>query len=129
MSKADEGARAFSTILAQCEDGALHVELSEKLQALSKTLARHAESFGKAKGTLTLVLDLNVDQLGTTQVEAAIKVREPKVVRPRTVFWQNAAANLLTENPRQQKLPLHALPATKEAPRDVGAENRDAKGV
>lgn len=127
MSKADEGARSFSLILTQCEDGALHAELSEKLQALQKTLGRHAESFGKAKGAMTLVLDFEVDNKGTVQVEASIKLKEPKVIRPRTVFWQNAAANLLNENPKQQKLPLHGLPATKEPPRDVGAENRNAK--
>lgn len=125
----DEGARSFALILGQCEDGQLHAELSEKLQALNANLSKHAESFGKAKGEIVLSLKLSVDQLGTTQIEADIKIKEPKVVRPRSVFWLNSSNNLLNENPRQTKLPLREVPLSKDAARDVGAEHRDAKGV
>ena len=125
---ADDGPRAFSVILSQCEDGALHAELSEKMQALAKKMARHAENYGSAKGTFTLKLSLSMDAMGTTQIDADIVIKEPKAGRARSVFWLNPSHNFLNENPRQTKLPLREVNLTKRT-RDVLVDDRDTKSV
>lgn len=115
----EEGVRSFSVVLAQCEDGALHAELSEKLVELSTSLSRHAESFGTAKGSLALTLTFSMDALGTTTIASDIKVKEPKAGRPKSVFWLTKANNLINENPRQTKLPLHEVPSARGPAREV----------
>lgn len=122
MGTNQEGARGFATILAQIGDGVLHSELSEKLQALNTVLFAHAEKFSNAKGEITLTLKLSMDSMGTTDVTSEIKVKEPKRVSPKSVFWLSKGNNLVNENPKQTKLPLREVSASgKQEPRDVPA--------
>lgn len=121
--------KSFAVILGQCEDGLLLPDLSEKLQALSRALAVHAESFGKASGSLTLTMRLLVEANGTTRIDTAVAVKEPAPARPASMFWQDPkSANLLNENPKQQRLPLHEVKPRQEA-QDLGPTERDADNV
>lgn len=126
MSKA--GPKSFAVILGQCDDGQLLVELSTKLQTLNAALARHAEHFNTARGSLTLKLSLAVDSKGTTAIVADVAVKEPKTVRPGSIFWLDAANNLENKNPRQLEMPLRDVNANRET-RDVETDDRDVKGV
>jgi hypothetical protein len=118
----DEGISSFAVLITQFEDGYLNDDLSEKVKALASTLGKHAEHFGKAKGELHLVLKLNVDAGGTVSIDTEIKVKEPKVVRPRTLMWLTKNNTLSPANPKQQELPgLREAPQVKTAPRDVAA--------
>ena len=107
----DEGARSFSIILQQLGEGTLHTELSETLRDMVKQLEHHAEDFGKAKGTLTLVLTIGADrESGMVAIVPDVKTKLPKPARKTGIFWRNGSGNLVPENPRQQKLPLAAVP-------------------
>jgi hypothetical protein len=115
----EEGARSFSIILQQLGEGTLHSELSETLRDMVRQLEHHAEDFGKAKGTLTLVLTIGADrESGMVAIVPDVKTKLPKPARKTGIFWRNGAGNLVPENPRQQKLPLAAVPqaATRAAP-------------
>jgi hypothetical protein len=125
----ENGARGFAVILQQINEGTLHAELSEELQRLSKVLEAHANETGKAKGTLTLKLALEVDHLGVARIFPEVVVKEPKPLRGAAVFWLDKASNLLPENPKQTKLPLREVPKRDEPARDIGAPDRQPKSV
>lgn len=100
-SAVGEATKSFAVILGQCEDGQFLPELSERLQALSRALAIHAYSFGKATGSLTLTMRLSVEANGTTRIDTGVVVKEPTPARPASMFWQDPkSANLLNENPK-----------------------------
>lgn len=123
--KDDEGARDFALFLRHIDDGAIHEEASAELHALATKLSRHVDTHGgKAKGQLTVTLNLTALPNGTVDVLADVKVKEPKVVRPRSVFWFTKGNNLSPDNPRQQKLALREVPpASREKARDIAPEN------
>jgi hypothetical protein len=119
-SEKDEGSRAFSVLLHDLEDGALHAELSAQLRDLNRAIAEHAEAFGKARGTLTLSLTLSVERGGgPVVVGASLASKAPRTERPNTVLWLTKGHNLTADNPRQQKLPLRDVTLPAEDARDV----------
>lgn len=123
--KEDEGARDFAVFLRNIDDGTIHEEASAELHALATKLSRHVDTHGgKAKGQLTITLNLTALPNGTVDVLADVKVKEPKIVRPRSVFWFTKGNNLSPDNPRQQKLALREVPSpAREKARDIGAES------
>lgn len=111
---AEEGARSFSVFLTQFGEGTLHAELSETLRDMVKQLEAHAVDFGKAAGVLTLNLAIGIDREGgMVVIKPEVKSKLPKPARRAGVFWVNPTGNLVPENPRQQKLPLAAVPAAQ----------------
>jgi hypothetical protein len=122
----EEGARAFGHVLHELEDGGLHVELSSQLRATCEQLAAHAESYGKATGSLTLTLRLSADRGGPVAIDAEVTSKTPRVSRPKTIMWLSKGFNLVPHNPRQQKLPIHEVPAPAP-PRDVDASSRPGR--
>ena len=123
-----EGARGFSVTLQTLDEGRVHAELSETLQKLAGELSDFANNFGKAKGTLTLALNLEADSNGLVAVVADIKTKSPKIPHGRSIFWLTKGNNLTPENPRQQKLPLREVPTSQV--RDIPADEKPAaRGV
>lgn len=124
----EEGARSYAVLLSSLEDGQLLVDLSTKLHELNNKLALAAENVGKAKGELTLKLKLSADAGGTVQVDGEILCKEPKPGRARSVLWLSKGNNLVSENPRQTKLPLREVPGAGPA-RDVPKPNEAPRSV
>jgi len=125
-----EGPRGFAVVLQQIDEGALHGELSERLQALTKEIAEHVASSGNdARGSLTLTVSLAGRRNGTIEVTGDVKIKTPKVRRGGSVFWPTKSGNLSTENPRQGRLPLREVPGGAAQPRDVDADGRPARTV
>lgn len=116
----DEATRAFSRTLEQIGDGEAHAELSEKLRDLVELIRTQAiQVQADVKGKLQLTLSLSADPKQFVHISYEVKVTEPKPPRPGSIFWITKGANLSLDNPRQQKLPLHEVPAPGEAI-DVG---------
>lgn len=113
------GPRSFAVFLARLGDGEANFELSEALHRLTDKLHDEALNAGKAKGKLTLTLAFAVGKNGQVEIERDVKVAEPKPVRGKAVAWIDRKGNLVSENPRQAKLPLRPVDAPGEAPRDV----------
>ena len=62
----------------------------------------HANSFGgKPKGKMTITLDLSTEEGGAFEVRCDVKTAKPKMRRPRSIMWSDAANNLVAHNPRQ----------------------------
>ncbi len=120
--------RGFAPMLAGLEDGALHSDLSEAVADLMGKVQRQAEHLGKAKGALTLVLKFEADGFGVVTIDGAIKVVEPKPARQRSVRWLDAQGRLVSENPKQQKLPLRDVGGAESAPKDAPEKSRERKG-
>lgn len=75
-------------------------KLSELVRAVSAT--------GKA-GSLTIKLDLKPSTAGALAVKPTVKVTLPKGLPAESLLWPTPEGNLITEDPRQSKLPLKAV--------------------
>jgi hypothetical protein len=107
----DEGARSFAVLLQGIGDGELNAELSETLHGMNAKLSNHAVDFGKAKGTLTLTIEVDIDREGVVTLTPDVKTKLPKPARKKGRYWLTAGNNLSPENPKQTKLNLREVPA------------------
>jgi len=121
----DSGARSFAHTLSLLEDGGFNAAVSLDVKALLAKLEAHAEHFDKATAELDIKIKFSMDKLGQVELKAEYKLKEPKVVRPRSIFWMNKDGHLENENPRQQKLALRDIGARKAA-RDVAEDRKNA---
>lgn len=119
--KQDEGARSFGVLLQSIGDGTFHAEVSEEMHALTKKLDGHAFDFGKAKGTITIALTVEIDRDGVVTIDPDVKLKVPKPARKKGRFWVTPGGNLSPENPKQAQLPLREVPAAARA-QDIGDE-------
>lgn len=104
--------RSFAVMVSGLDDGALHAELTEKLEQVVAALREAKRNQGgKPKASLTLSLDFKLDG-ETTDVYADIKVAYPKRTRNRTILYINADNRLSQSNPRQQTLPFRDVNQT-----------------
>ncbi len=107
----DEGARSFAVVLHQIEDGLLHAELSSQLRLVCKELERAASNYqAKAKGSLSLTLEITAEPSGIVVVKGDVKAKLPKAKRAGSPFWLTKSGNLTLEHPRQLALPVRAAP-------------------
>lgn len=107
----EEGARSFTWLLANIGEGTLNAELSETLKEMNGKLAARAEDFGKAKGTLTLTLSIEMDREGVVTLTPDVKTKCPPPARALGRYWLTPGNNLSPENPKQTKLNLKEVPA------------------
>jgi hypothetical protein len=104
--------RSFGLVLQALDEGTVHGDVSEDLYKLNTALMKHAESFGKAKGTITLTLTLTCERGGTCDVSADVKTKAPRASRAKTVLWMSKHGHLTNSNPRQLELGVpRAVPA------------------
>lgn len=101
--------RSATTALGLIGDGELVAELD---QTLTETLAALHEHCGgrrkaKAKGKITLVLDLCVEDGGVT-IDPDITVKKPKKPRASGYFWIDEEGSLSTEHPQQTRMDFGA---------------------
>jgi hypothetical protein len=107
----EEGARSFALLLQGLGDGALNAELSETLHDMNTKLSAHAIDFSKAKGTLTLAIEIEIDRDGVVTLRPDVKTKLPKPARKAGRYWLTPGNNLSPENPKQTKLNLKEVPA------------------
>lgn len=111
--KDEEGARSFALLLQQLGEGTLNAELSETLHEMNTRLSAHAIDFGKAKGTLTLAIEIEIDRDGVVTLRPDVKKKMPKPARKAGRYWLTPGNNLSPENPKQTKLNLKEVPAAR----------------
>lgn len=123
-----EGARSFTVFLGQIDEGAVAADLTMVNHGLQKRLAKHAEDFGKAVGSLTLKLNFEHGRNGVVCVLADVATKEPKRKAEPSVFFLTKGSNLSLENPRAKQLPLIDVSAP-EPVREVPESQRPAPRV
>lgn len=97
-------ARTGGTMIDLLEDGALGVDLHTRLGEVAATMKEHSKRTGqKCKGQVTLVLDLELDG-DAFRVQGDIKVKTPKIPRPRSTLWTDRDNNFTRFPPGQAQL-------------------------
>jgi aminoglycoside phosphotransferase family enzyme len=107
--------RTTAQLLEQLENGELADDLRKEVRELVAYLHEHAGSKGKAKGSLTLKIDFNVQGSSLT-FETDIATKKPKKLRGSTTLFCNADGAILTGHPKQDDLPFgpRAVPKAGE---------------
>jgi hypothetical protein len=126
--KKEAGPRNFGVFLANMEEGGFMADLSTELQRANADLAKHAEHHGKAKGAITVVVELAYESNGTVEVRGEIKTKLPKSKRARSMFWDLGDGNLSNENPKQKSLPFREVNADSPV-KDIAGPGRVVKEV
>lgn len=112
-----EGPRSFSVLLTGLDDGAVHADLSAKLQAMVLEIADQARmKDGKVKGVFDLKLSISVDPKGVAEVGADVTVKVPPRKRSPSTVWVTKGGNLSTEVPKQEPLFKAKLVSSNDAP-------------
>lgn len=102
MSQKEEAPRAFARFVEQVCDGETHVESSAMLHKLLLALDEEAASRGKAKGRLTLTIDLSVDPKGNADCQYDVTIKEPKKMRGSGRCWLTKGSNYTFEPPKKR---------------------------
>lgn len=105
--EASAGRKQFVQFAAEQRRGAMNADLSDALAELVQTIT---EVGGKAKGSLTLKLDVSLNKDGySVTVSDEIVLKLPKKETPSSLFFFDEHGNVSRNNPRQQELPLRAV--------------------
>jgi hypothetical protein len=95
--------RHVPEILGLIERGDFAAECSEEFSDLVTDLADHAGAKGKAKGKITIEIDVTVEGR-TISLAGSYKVKKPARYKSETHFWKTDEGAIVTEDPRQQSL-------------------------
>lgn len=81
---------------------------SEKLAEIIQSVVAHNKA-----GSLTLKVDIKPSTAGALAIKAGVSIKKPLGLPPEALLWPTPDGNLLTEDPRQQKLELKAVPSER----------------
>ena len=95
--------REIPALLAWLEGGELSEKMREELRETVAALDEAAGPKGKAKGSLSLKLNLTVTA-GRVEITAELATKRPKEERGSTVLWVTESGELSTEHPRQHSM-------------------------
>ncbi|WP_062111093.1 hypothetical protein [Aureimonas sp. AU40] len=109
--------RDVQTVIGLLEDGQLAQDFSDLLQKTLADLKELAGPKGKAKGSVTLKMDLTAEG-GTVTINSDIAAKTPKSGRAASVLFVLDDGSLSTEHPRQMSM--------FGGPRDIDGERRRA---
>ena len=104
-------AKPIQDTLRHLMGGTFLDEAGEKLAELVAAV----DSTGKA-GKITLTIAVKKSTKAAMAVTADIKISKPMEAPDATLMFATPEGNLLTEDPRQQKLALKQVPAATAAP-------------
>lgn len=121
-----EALKPFTHFLQMFQGGKLNSDLGDELRELNAKISELAATQGKAKGTLSLELNLQMkDKL--LVVTPVIKVKAPKVPLESEAFWLTKKNQLSADNPAQLNLKIRSLP-NEGVRNDLAADAADRKG-
>ncbi|MDQ0349768.1 hypothetical protein [Ancylobacter vacuolatus] len=90
-------------IVGMVDDGDLAAELSAEILRVNAAIKERAGQKGKAKGTVTLVLNLEQEG-GILAITGDIKVALPKKKRGASMYWVMTDGAISTEHPQQMNM-------------------------
>lgn len=101
------------TIVGMVEDGEIANEFTAELTRMLATLKEHAGPKGKAKGSVTLKIEADVDG-GMVSLAGDVATKVPKKKRGSSMYWLLDDGSLSTEHPQQMN--MFAGPRDTSAP-------------
>lgn len=122
------GPRNFGVFLSQLEDGQFLADIGKEVHRAHGELSKLAEHHNKAKGKVTLELEITHNANGVVDVTAGYKIALPKTKRERSTFWTTADGQLDNKNPKQTVMPFREVNADSPA-KDIAAPGRVVKEV
>jgi hypothetical protein len=126
MAEENVPLRGFAQLIAALDDGRLHSELSDETKRVASELYRWAgNNGGKAKGRLTLTLDMTADSNDTITIVGKVATKTPPEPSGRTITWLGPDNQLHLSNPKQLKLGMREvapLPKREEATAAAGKD-------
>jgi hypothetical protein len=116
-------AASFAHFVARFQKGEMDAVASYRLQSLLLEMEAEARnSVRSVSGKLSLTLNIGVDETGAVAIGFAVETKAPKQKTSQGVYWMDKSGNLTNTNPAQTNLPLHEVPASSSAPREVGGD-------
>lgn len=109
--------------------GDFQSECGETFKGMNEALSSIAAQNGKAKGQITIVLNVKHEANGVVEIQPDLKVKMPATVRGKSIFWATESGRLAANDPRQQSLPLREVAAPDAPPKDAGPKAQQAKSV
>lgn len=113
MAEKEQSIHDFAVFLNELSEGRLRDEASRQLTELIAYLHSHAlTTSGTGKGSITLKLNLAVDNRGLVTVDGETVVKQPKPLLGGDCFFVSRKGNGLSRtNPKQPQLPFRAVEA------------------
>ncbi len=125
-TQSPDGTRDFPAFIRMVNDGSFQHELAGALHDINAKLQTIASNEGKAKGQLTITINLTHQDDGTVQVEPVVKAKVPEPRRRKSTFWMTPGGNLSPNNPKQVRLEFKDVSAPAAPAKDLPSENREA---
>jgi hypothetical protein len=122
----EPGPRSFGVFFNGLASGQAEGEAAYELAELLKRL--HEESKTQVRqvtGSLTIELGFACAETGVVEVRFAVKRKDPKRKTEPSHFWMDKKSRLVTENPRQQKLPLRDVSGARGRVREADDDDGD----
>ena len=101
-----EGARSFARFIEFACSGAVHADASQELHEMLGKLRARAQRNNGAKGSITLTINIALDDADQAQLTYSVKSKVPEPSRRKGAAWLTRGGNLTPDNPRQRSLPL-----------------------
>lgn len=110
ISRPPEGAiRNFSQLIQYLEDGQFHSNLTVAMEKLIREINDHAMIGRKAKGKITITIDLTSDR-GAVEPSGHYTVKGPPEPRLRSAFLYITNGGFLSaRDPRQGQMTVHSV--------------------
>lgn len=103
--EAGQQVRPFAAILQDLDNGTVADQLATDMQALVTAVREHGR-----KGSITLKFEVAPRKGGSAlNVTARVDTKLPAPEPTESVFFSDAAGNLLRDDPRQMMLPLREV--------------------
>lgn len=97
--------RVFADVLRELAGGASYDALGDKLTEIVQAVMEHRKS-----GELSIKLKVKPNGESSVIITDEIKCKVPEGTRGETLFFATSAGTLVRDDPRQEKLPLRAVP-------------------
>ncbi len=108
------GAKPFTDVLGEVENGALLRELTEEIYNIVSAVLET-----RKKGKLKLVLAFAPTGRGSVEIAADYEADKPEHDRPSTTFFVMSDLTLSRRDPNQPDLPLHVVDMDDSKPAKV----------
>ena len=98
--------RNIDQILGLAEDGAYLPDLIGRIEAANVDMRQFAQDHGKAKVTIGLKIELEIDRFGQVSITIDDKITTSQPPKRRSVGWLTGDGGLTAENPAQTRMQI-----------------------
>lgn len=110
MSVTDPKLSSLDQLLSLMNNGDFLGEVLAAQKELIANLQDHRTAYmKKAKGSLTLKIDMTLDEQGTLELVGEVKNKTPDAPKAKGVAWTTQEGGITPTNPRQMRMELRTV--------------------